>query len=127
MINILVCGSRGYTDKIHIFDVLESFIKSLDKKYDDCDEITFINGGCRNCADEVINSLRDVGNRLTIKSYPAKWEEYGKQAAYIRNEQMVNASDYVVAFWDGKSKGTKMTIDLALRNPDVKKVHIENI
>lgn len=126
MINILVCGSKGYTDKIHIFDVLESFIKSLDKEYS-CDEVTILHGGCHNCADEVVDSLRDIEDGIIIKSYPAKWEAYGKQAAYIHNEQMVNASDYVVAFWDGKSKGTKITIDLALRNPDVKKVHVENI
>jgi hypothetical protein len=31
----------------------------------------------------------------------------------IRNQDIVNAADKVVAFWDGVSKGTKNTIDTA--------------
>jgi len=32
---------------------------------------------------------------------------------FIRNQQIVDACDMVLAFWDGKSKGTQHTISLA--------------
>lgn len=52
---------------------------------------------------------------LPVDSHRAKWKEYGKSAGYIRNAAMAECSDLMVAFWDGKSKGTKHMIDLALK------------
>lgn len=40
------------------------------------------------------------------------FQSYG-QAAYARNRLIVQEADLVLAFWDGKSKGTKHSIDLA--------------
>lgn len=48
-----------------------------------------------------------------IKYFPANWEKYGKLAGYKRNKQMAEYADALIAFWDGKSKGTKHMIDLA--------------
>ena len=36
-----------------------------------------------------------------------------KQHYAIRNQQIVDYADVVVAFWDGKSAGTRMTLDMA--------------
>jgi len=43
------------------------------------------------------------------------WEKYGRAAGPIRNVQMMEKADYLVAFWDGKSKGTDSTIKAARR------------
>ena len=40
------------------------------------------------------------------------WDAYGKRAGFLRNEEIVNEADVVLAFWDGESKGTKHTINL---------------
>lgn len=48
-----------------------------------------------------------------VKPFPANWDLYGKSAGYKRNEQMAQYADWLIAFWDGKSKGTKHMIDLA--------------
>lgn len=53
---------------------------------------------------------------IPVKSFPADWEGLGKRAGYVRNEQMVEYADGLVAFWDGESKGTKHTINLAIEN-----------
>lgn len=45
----------------------------------------------------------------------ADWGKYGKAAGPIRNQEIVNVSDIVIAFWNKKSRGTKDTIDKALR------------
>lgn len=51
--------------------------------------------------------------KLNVLKFPADWEKFGKRAGYLRNEQMAEVADVLIAFWDGKSKGTKHMIDLA--------------
>lgn len=41
------------------------------------------------------------------------YDKYGRSAPIRRNEIIVQISDLVVAVWDGKSRGTKFTIDYA--------------
>lgn len=50
-----------------------------------------------------------------VEEYPADWDEYGKAAGAIRNEQMASNSEYLMAFWDGKSRGTAHMIKTARR------------
>lgn len=38
-----------------------------------------------------------------------------KKAPLIRNKQIVEACDCLVAFWDGQSRGTKFTIDYVVQ------------
>jgi hypothetical protein len=40
------------------------------------------------------------------------WNAHGKAAGPIRNKVIEEISDRCIAFWDGKSRGTKNTIDL---------------
>lgn len=42
--------------------------------------------------------------------YPADWNKYGRQAGILRNTEIIRAADEVVAFWDGKSTGTRDSI-----------------
>ena len=48
-----------------------------------------------------------------VKKFPADWGGLGKRAGYLRNEQMADYADALIAVWDGKSKGTKHMIDSA--------------
>lgn len=43
--------------------------------------------------------------------FPADWKGLGKRAGFIRNHQMGDYADILVAFWDGQSHGTKDMID----------------
>ena len=49
------------------------------------------------------------GIPLTV--FLPEYKKYGRAAPLKRNEQIVDYADTVIAFWDGKSKGTKYTID----------------
>lgn len=51
--------------------------------------------------------------QLIIK--PAEWEKYGRSAGPKRNEEMASIADALIAFWDGKSKGTANMIKTAKR------------
>ena len=50
-----------------------------------------------------------------IKQFPADWDTHGRSAGYKRNIQMGHYGTHLLAFWDGKSKGTGSMIDIALR------------
>ena len=52
-------------------------------------------------------------NNIPIKRMPANWNLYGKSAGPIRNNEMADYADALIAIWDGKSKGTKWMIDVA--------------
>jgi hypothetical protein len=52
---------------------------------------------------------------VPIIEFPAEWKIYGKRAGYLRNEEMAQYADALVAVWDGKSPGTKHMIDIARR------------
>ena len=54
---------------------------------------------------------KEKGHQVT--QFPAQWNKYGKSAGYKRNQQMADYADYLIAFWDGKSRGTKHMIDIA--------------
>ena len=47
---------------------------------------------------------------LLIKEFLPEYDRYGKPAAFIRNTQIVEYAHIVLAFWDGRSKGTADTI-----------------
>lgn len=53
-------------------------------------------------------------NDIPLLIKPADWKMHGKAAGYIRNVDMANNADALVAVWDGESKGTKHMIDIAL-------------
>lgn len=53
-------------------------------------------------------------HRLTKYIIRPEYNKYPKKAApIIRNKRIVEEADRVIAFWDGKSKGTKSTIEYA--------------
>jgi hypothetical protein len=100
--NLAVVGSRSFRDKARMFSVLDALrpeIKSI------------ISGGAQgaDCMAEEWAKERGV----PFQSFPADWATYGKMAGFLRNVDMVLAADAVLAFWDGWSRGTRHTIELA--------------
>lgn len=41
-----------------------------------------------------------------IKRFPAQWNKYGKRAGYVRNLEMAEYADALIAIWNGTSSGT---------------------
>lgn len=54
-------------------------------------------------------------NGIEFVAYLAQWDKFGKKAGIMRNEDMINACDVLISFWDGKSKGTWQTIQYAYK------------
>lgn len=53
-------------------------------------------------------------NGVPVESYPADWKKHGRAAGPIRNQQMAERADALIAVWDGESRGTKDMIRRAL-------------
>lgn len=64
-------------------------------------------------------------NNIKLKVFKPKYNEHGKAATFIRNNEIVKNSDGVLAIWDGQSKGTQYTINKAKK--ENKKVMIVKI
>ncbi len=117
----IVAGSRTFDD----YDLLNNtLIRLLDDKYkagivNNPTQIKIVSGTAKG-ADELGEQFACTYGYDVIR-FPADWEHLGKRAGYARNEQMAQyASEYgvhgiLVAFWDGKSKGTQHMIKLAYR------------
>jgi len=58
-----------------------------------------------------IDMAKKRGLRTII--LPAQWDLHGRSAGAIRNHELVTMADYVIAFWDGESRGTEHRIRLA--------------
>lgn len=103
---VVVCGSRGITDR----EAIRRAIEDADLAFGPITEI--VHGGADG-VDEIAGEIAsDIGYEVRV--FDAMWEEYGEAAGPIRNGEMAQYADAVVAVWDGSSKGTKNMIDQAL-------------
>ncbi len=98
---IAVVGSRGFND----YDYMTSILNNIEG-------ITLIVSGGAPGADHLAEMYADQNNinKLILK---ADWGKYGKSAGMIRNKDIVDNAEYIIAFWDGVSKGTKNSIERA--------------
>ena len=103
---IIIAGGRTFNN----YDLLT---QSCDKALSLQTEVEIVSGTA-NGADKLGEKYaKEKG--YSVKQFPAEWDKHGKSAGYIRNEEMAKYADALIAFWDGKSKGTKHMIDLAKR------------
>lgn len=98
-----IVGSRDYPD----LDAVRRYVATLPEG------CTVVSGGARGVDRAGAQTARQRG--LRVVEYLPDWDRYGKRAGFLRNEQIVAAADTVIVFWDGESRGTKHTIDLARR------------
>lgn len=58
-----------------------------------------------------LGELYAIINNVRIMNFPADWNNKGKSTGIIRNKQMGDYADALIALWDGKSKGTNHMIN----------------
>lgn len=106
-LKVIVAGGRNYTD----YETVKYYLNIL---LDYCvreDIELVIVCGMATGADSLGYRFAKE-NSLKILEYPADWDKYGKKAGYLRNYDMGKVADSAIVFWDGKSKGTRMMIDI---------------
>lgn len=70
-----------------------------------------VSGGARG-ADTYAKEFAEKNN-LPLVEYLPHYKKHGRQAPILRNIQIIENCDFLIAFWDGLSRGTKFTIDYA--------------
>ncbi len=50
-------------------------------------------------------------NNVKLKEFLPNYEKYGNKAPLVRNIEIIEYADTVIAFWDGKSSGTAYVIE----------------
>ena len=68
-----------------------------------------ISGGAIGVDSTAADEAKKLGYPAPIIFLP-EWKKYGRAAGMIRNKLIVEASDGLVIFWDGHSKGTANTL-----------------
>jgi hypothetical protein len=122
---IIVAGGRYFTDYDKVQNELDWYAESIINGYD----LEIVSGRCDRGALTFttpegikVYGADGLGERyasefkqftIPVKLFPADWATYGNSAGYVRNLQMAEYATHLLAFWDGKSKGTGMMIRLA--------------
>ena len=95
---VAIVGSRDYP----LPRLVREFVAGLP------DGSTVVSGGARGVDGIAEEAARVRG--LPVVVIPALWEEHGRRAGVLRNQDIVDLADVVYAFWDGRSRGTADTI-----------------
>jgi hypothetical protein len=99
---LAIVGSRSFDD----YDLVKQKLKGLD--------VTEIVSGGAKGADSLAEQYAKENN-IPIKIFKPDWSRFGRSAGMVRNKDIVDYSEKVIAFWDGESKGTKNSIYLSKR------------
>lgn len=101
---LIIAGSRDFAN--------EAKFEQAMKQFETSQIVCVLSGKCPTGADAMGEKWAAKHN-IPLELHPADWARYGKRAGYVRNREMAENADTLVAFWDGSSRGTKMMIDLA--------------
>jgi hypothetical protein len=98
----IIAGSRSITD----YDTVKAAFNACPFK----DKITEVVSGTAKGVD-ILGERLAFEYDIKVSRFPADWKRFGKRAGRIRNEQMGDYADCVIAVWDGYSTGTKHMVD----------------
>ena len=105
MFRVIIAGGRDFDN----YDLLKRKMDHL--LSETVEPIQVVCGQARGA--DSLGQLYAKDRGYEVRYYPANWDYYGKKAGMLRNEQMAQNADALVAFWDGKSRGTKNMIENA--------------
>lgn len=101
---VIIAGSRTFDYYEILRDVMDDLILDTNSV-----PIEIVSGTAKGADKLGEQYARELG--IPIKRFPADWNTHGKGAGHIRNKEMANYGDQLIAFWDGDSKGTKQMIE----------------
>lgn len=100
---VIIAGGRDIKRSVGLI------YKAVNKSGFDIGEVV---SGCANGVDTLGEEFAALQG-IPVKQFPADWVRYGKSAGYIRNRQMAEYADALIAVWDGQSRGTANMIKTA--------------
>ena len=105
---VIVCGCRHFADRELCFGMLDSFLQGKEN-------VEIVTGHAKGADLFAEEHAKEKG--IELKVFRPDWKRYGRGAGPIRNREMLAYAEegvpIVIAFWDGKSKGTGNMIETA--------------
>src|SRR5690606_22296767 len=118
---IAIIGSRTFLDYELLSDTIKNYLSENNLIIK-----SVVSGGAKG-ADTLAEKFA-LENTIEMIVFKPDWKRFGKRAGFMRNTLIIENSDVVFAFWDGKSSGTKDSIEKAKSlNKKVIITHYENL
>lgn len=101
-VRVAIVGSRAFPE----LERVREYVRALPKG------TIVVSGGARGV--DLAAELEAKRCGLNVCIYYPRWDLHGKGAGFARNRLIVHNCDRLVAFHDGKSRGTLHTISVAV-------------
>ena len=106
---VIIAGCRDFNDYELLKEKCDYFLQ--DEKKED---VVIISGHASGA--DALGERYAQERGFLLETYPADWKAHGRAASPIRNAKMASVAHALIAFWDGKSQGTKNMIDTARKH-----------
>ncbi|MGM0460969.1 MAG: DUF2493 domain-containing protein [Fibrobacterota bacterium] len=97
---VAVIGSRSFSS----YDI-------LCRELDTMNITEIVSGGAKGA--DTLAERYAAEKSIPVKKFLPDWKKHDKGAGIQRNKKIVDYADRVIAFWDGRSRGTQSGIDFA--------------
>ena len=118
--NIAIIGSRNFTDFAKLETEMENALKEWNLTTSNINRI--VSGGARGA--DTLADMYAKKHNLVMTTYIPDWKAFGKAAGVMRNTDIINDSDYVVAFPSRQGRGTQDSIRKAQKKLLTEKVKV---
>ena len=107
-VKVGIVGSRSITSSEYVFSVLDFYLSRLLEE----NEVVIVSGGAVGI--DSLGAQWAELRKLKTEIYLPDYKQYGKSATFLRNQQIIDNSDYLIAITTG-SNGTADSIKRAVK------------
>lgn len=97
---LIIAGGRDFHDYNLLTKVFQNGAIGPLKQY----RVSVVSGMARGA--DLLGRKYALGIGVQVYEFPADWDTHGKRAGFLRNQEMAEFADGLLAFWDGQSRGT---------------------
>ena len=106
---VIIAGCRDFNDYELLKEKCDDFLQDENKE-----DVVIISGHASGA--DALGERYAQERGFQLETYPADRKAHGRAAGSIRNARMASAANALIAFWDGKSRGTKNMIEIATKH-----------
>jgi len=106
-VDLAIVGSRIFENYPEFLVIMDTYLQIA--RIEKIDKI--VSGGANGVDTLAERYARE--NNIPVQIFHADWDKYGKAAGMIRNKSIWKNANYGLAIWDGISRGTKNSIEIA--------------
>ena len=103
---VILAGCRDFADYELLKEKCDFYLQNKEKE-----DIIIVSGHASGA--DALGERYAQERGFQLETYPAAWKAHGRAAGPIRNAKMASVAHALIAFWDGKSRGTKNMIETA--------------